>query len=112
MFLLDAKEEPVFDLPLNISRKTPSQALAMFRANTVDNSVPEQIIRATHDSSTILRTMFRLLKCATLYTVSKIVWQNRQSKRIKYRIDAHLLVDYCSMNQLSCRASLMTIKIV
>lgn len=71
MFLLGVEEEPVFDLPLNISQKKPSQALAMFRANTADNSVPEQIIRATHDSSTILRTMFRLLKCGQFNVKAK-----------------------------------------
>lgn len=51
-----------FDIPLSTPLKQPSVALAMFRERVVDKSGPDQLIRASHDSSTVVREMFRLLK--------------------------------------------------
>ncbi len=50
------------DMPLNITQMSPLHAIATFRDRAVDYSAPEQRIVASHDSSLILRTMFRLLK--------------------------------------------------
>ena len=49
-------------MPLTISQMSPSDAIATFRNRAVDNSALEQQIVASHDSSMILRTMFRLMK--------------------------------------------------
>ena len=51
------------DMPLSISLNTPFQAMSTFQNRVVDNTAIEQQIVACHDSSLILRTMFRLLKC-------------------------------------------------
>ncbi len=57
-----AQDDAVYDLPLNVSQKPPLEALAMFKQCAIDSSALEQPIRVTHEPTTILWTMFRLLK--------------------------------------------------
>ena len=52
----------VLNQPVTTSLQPPLTALAMFRGRVVDYSVPDQMIRASHDSSNIVRQLFRLLK--------------------------------------------------
>ena len=52
----------VLNLPVTTLLQPPLIALAMFRRRVVDYSVPDQMIRESHDSSNIVRQMFRLLK--------------------------------------------------
>ena len=61
----------VLDLPVATSLQPPSTALAMFRERVVDYSVRDQMIRASHDSSNIVRQMFRLLKSGQFIVKAK-----------------------------------------
>ena len=54
-------QNPTFDMPLTISEKSPSQALKEFQDRAVDCATDQRIV-ASHDSSTVLRAMFRMLK--------------------------------------------------
>ena len=54
-------QNPIFDMPLTISQKLPSQALKEFQDRAVVCATDQRIV-ASHDSSTVLRAMFRMLK--------------------------------------------------
>lgn len=50
------------EMPLNITETSSIHAITTFRDKAIDCSALEQRIVASHDSSLILRTMFRLIK--------------------------------------------------
>lgn len=57
-------------MPLTISQKSPSQALKEFQDRAVDCAAEQRIV-ASHDSSTVLRAMFRMLKCGNFNLQAK-----------------------------------------
>ena len=61
----------VWDLPLSVSQKPPEAAMKASREHVVDVNAPVQIIRASHNSSSIVREMFRHLKCGHLKLKAK-----------------------------------------
>ena len=69
--VFSARTSVTENMPLNIVGMSPLEAIGTFRARAVDYFLPEQRIVASHDSSVILRTMFRLFKCGSFNLQAK-----------------------------------------
>lgn len=54
------------DIPLSVCRQSPEVAIKEFRERMVNKNALSQIITASHSSTSIVRDMFRLLKCGSL----------------------------------------------
>ena len=77
MYLTDIHQNLALDMPLRISQKSPSQALKEFQDHAVDCAAEQRIV-ASHDSSTVSRAMFRMLKCGNFNLQAKpeVVFSN------------------------------------
>ncbi|KAJ7380593.1 hypothetical protein OS493_009060 [Desmophyllum pertusum] len=53
------------NIPLSVCRPSADAVISIkeFRESMIDDSEPSQVIRASHSSSSVVRDIFRLLKC-------------------------------------------------